>query len=157
MKNAIKIQNDIMKYIKKYNERREKRNAMYSVTTINGMDKIIVTTDTYIAYCFDIRGFYLDTSKMNEMNGLRAFVAENELKKQVQIYPSSIIKKCKNGNAVELVYKTFKVYVNEKFINEFGKAENLTFYGSGERKPVYVYEAGELVGLIMPISPARLK
>lgn len=157
MKNAIKIQNEIMKHIKKYNEGREKRNVMYSFTTINGRDIIIVTTDTYMAYCFGTNEFYLDASKMAEMNGLRAFVAENELKKQVQIYPSGIIKKCKNGNAVEFVYKTFKVYVNEKFIKEFGNAETLAFYSSGEYNPVYVYEADELVGLIMPISPARLK
>lgn len=157
MKNSIKIQTEIMKHIKKYSEGRERRNATYSVTTINGRDKIIVTTDTNRAFCFDSWDFYLNTSKMYEMDGLKTFFDEKTLNKQEPIAPTGVTKRLTKGKAVEFENKNFKVYVDEKLIKEFGKVDDLWFAGKGEVKPVYVYEGENLVGLIMPMKMPKNK
>lgn len=157
MKNAIKIQSEIMKRIKKYGEHKERRNAVYSVTEICGKEKILVTLDGFTAYCFNSNEFYLNASKMGEMNSLKTIFAENEITTQEPIEATGVIKKCKNVNAVEFENKNFKVYLDEKLIKNFGKIEDLIFAGKGAYKAVYVFEYGEIVGVIMPLNPRNIE
>lgn len=149
MKNSIKIQTEIMKHIKKYNEGKVPINARY--TEIENDDKkiLIVTLDGFSAYYFNSDEFYIDKSKMTEVAGLKKFY--DELKNQEPIEPTGVTKRLTKGKAVEFENKNFKVYVDEKLIKEFGKVEDLWFVGKGEVEPVYVYEGENLVGLIMPM------
>ena len=155
MKNSIKIQTEIMKHIKKYNEDKALRNAVYTEIDIDDRKIIIVALKGYTGYYFNSDEFYIDKSKMTEVAGLKKFY--DELKNQEPIEPTGVIKQFITGNAVEFENKNFKVYVDEKLIKEFGKVEDLWFVGKGEVKPVYVYEGENLVGMIMPILPTRLK
>ena len=157
MKNSIKIQTEIMKHIKKYNEGREMFNARYTVANINGRDKVFVSLTGYTVYCFDRDKFYLDISKMTEIPGLKTVCDEMALSKQEPITPSGFIKNTQKRKAVEFENKNFKVYVDEKLIKEFGKVDELWFVGKGEVKPVYVYEGENLVGLIMPMKMPKNK
>lgn len=153
MKNSIKIQTEIMKHIKRYNEGKVPRNAVY--TEVDDKKTIIVTMDGYVAYFFNSTDFYIDKSKMEKNDHLKNFY--DVVKDQEPITPTGISKKIKTGMTVELENKNFKVYIDEKFIKIFDKVENLGFVGKGETKPVYVYEFDELVGFIMPIRMPKNK
>ena len=155
MKNSIKIQTDIIKHIKRYNEGKVPRNAGYTEIDIDDRKVTIVVTNGYTAYYFNSDEFYIDKSKMTEFGGLKYY--QDELKNQEPIEPTGIIKQFITGTAVEFENKNFKVYVDEKLIKEFGKVDDLLFAGKGETKPVYVYEGENLVGLIMPMRIPKNK
>ena len=155
MKNSIKIQTEIMKHIKRYNEGKVPRNAGYTEIDIDDRKIIIVVLNGYTAYYFNSDEFYIDKSKMEVFGGLKYY--QDELKNQEPIEPTGVIKQFITGTAVEFENKNFKVYVDEKLIKEFGKVEDLWFAGKGATKPVYVYEGENLVGLIMPMKMPKNK
>lgn len=51
---------------------------------------------------------------------------------------------------LKLEEENISIYVNEKLLKYFDK--KLEFDGTGDKAPVYIYEGGELAGLVLPMK-----
>ena len=54
------------------------------------------------------------------------------------------------ANVVKIAGYNINVWINTAYLKEF--EENCTFKVTGEKCPVYVYEQGKLVGLVLPVD-----
>ena len=109
-------------------------------------DKIAVSTDGFIMYFVPEKDFIFDIEKI--LRGRGRFNAKELTKDEPKAKPIS-----KTGEMAELLGKiAVKIgdkWINEKFLKVFENPEFKTTDNYIE--PIYVYEKGELVGLIMPI------
>ena len=109
-------------------------------------DKIAVSTDGFIMYFVPEKDFIFDIEKI--LRGRGRFNAKELTKDEPKAKPIS-----KTGEMAELLGKiAVKIgdkWVNEKYLKAFENPEFKTTDNYIE--PIYVYEKGELVGLIMPI------
>lgn len=109
-------------------------------------DKIAISTDGFIMYFVPEKDFIFDAEKI--LRGRSKFNANELTKDEPKAKPIG-----KTGEMKELLGKiAVKIgdkWINEKFLKVFENPEFKTTDNYIE--PIYVYEKGELVGLIMPI------
>lgn len=102
--------------------------------------------------------FVFDTEKLKELGVRELTQIKNMLLPDHELQDDGIMSRdirILDGKKelVKIESKKGHVWINRTFLNEFDKER--TFKISKSDAPVYVYEKGELVGLILPITIAE--
>ena len=117
---------------------------------------LVGITEGHVIWLIPKTKFILDTEKLKELGVKelpvkKVFPLDHDL--QADGILTGDIRISDGKEAVKLQGKKGHVWVNRASLNEFDK--DRTFKISKSTAPVFVYEKGELVGLILPIKMAE--
>ena len=110
-----------------------------------------VLTDGYRLHLVSEKDLYINPERMVEANEASMEAILNE-HRESDLKELTYISSNREDNYDLFDGDGFEVAVNPKYLKYF---EGYELKGSGELKPIYVYELGELVGLVMPTSRKR--
>ena len=152
--NYLKIQTDILKALCKDNvhkvlqwvSKSDDGNEIYLICGDNSSHFYILEKD-YLFLDYERLVDKVGEIKSNTIQNILQGVDKSELgyKTDQLIHMESI-----KGNGVILKSEKYEVVINENFLKNFDK--NCTFYLSGDKSPVYIYEGYVLAGVILPIA-----
>ena len=115
---------------------------------------IAVVPTGYYAFVFPKYKFLLNTECMTITTNITN-ICQRENCADALAW-TGVIKQNKKIMVVELKNAAGNiVLLNEKIVKLFGKTSDLKFRSECNLKPVYVYENGNLIGIIMPIKPEK--
>ena len=115
---------------------------------------IAVVPTGYYAFVFPKYKFLLNTECMTITTNITK-ICQRENCADALAW-TGVVKQNKKIMVVELKNAAGDiVLLNEKIVKLFGKTSDLTFESECNLKPVYVYENGNFIGIIMPIKPEK--
>ena len=115
---------------------------------------IAVVPTGYYAFVFPKYKFLLNTECMTVTTNITK-ICQRENCADALAW-TGVVKQNKKIMVVELKNAAGDiVLLNEKIVKLFGKTSDLTFESECNLKPVYVYEKGNFIGIIMPIKPEK--
>ena len=115
---------------------------------------IAVVPTGYYAFVFPKYKFLLNTECMTITTNITK-ICQRENCADALAW-TGVVKQNKKIMVVELKNAAGDiVLLNEKIVKLFGKTSDLTFRSECNLKPVYVYEKGNFIGIIMPIKPEK--
>jgi hypothetical protein len=118
-------------------------------------NELVGITEGHVIWLIPKSKFVFDAKKLKEL-GIKEilsinkmFYLDNDL--QDDGIMSGDIRILDGKEAVKIKSKDGGVWVNREFLNEFDKDRTFKISTKKSTSPVFVYEKGELVGLILPI------
>ena len=113
---------------------------------------IAVVPTGYYAFVFPKYKFLLNTECMTITTNITNICQRENFADTLAW--TGVVKQNKKIMVVELKNTAGDiVLLNEKIVKLFGKTSDLAFRSECNLKPVYVYENGNFIGIIMPIKP----
>ena len=145
--NYLKVQQNLLKDALS----NKAKNFLFGVWEEN---ELVGITNGYAIWLIPKSKFVFDTEKLKEL-GVRelpsiksVFAPDHDLQDEGIL--SGDIRILPGTEAVKIEGNEGHVWINRTYLNEFDKER--TFKISKLNAPVYVYEKGEMVGLILPLK-----
>lgn len=146
--NYIKLQQDILK-ARGDEDRRGKRSPFrYGLTE----ESVYVSMNNSYIVFIPKPVWYLDNEKAFSTTPLNLDNLFKAKEGTVPIYETGLIRTLPDGRKVKQFSSgKFDVYVDENNLKYFGK-DVTDYMGINEKYPIYLYEYGRLVGIVLPVN-----
>ena len=148
----MKVQNDLLKAA---NARDGSKKKYFNIPYFITEDKVWVCPDGSWMMAIPKDLFYLDKEKI--WKDTKPFHGEKFIKNLCDLEPvtdTHVIMDVEQGKKKIKLHKfnvkDETIFVNENYLNYFD--QNATFRGTKRNAPLYVYELGEVVGIICPVN-----
>lgn len=147
---ASKLQNELLKMAAKHDTKHSNMEFGYEIRG----DKIAVT-ESHAVWFIPKGNWYLNIETVFRGKSpykLDTVIANGKNAEKIEL--TAEIRKTKDGREVRIFKNPNsgeEIWINPEFLKLYN-LERLQFEGSGKINPIYIYDSGELAGIILPVN-----